>query len=443
MRTTTKWLAAVAVGAMAIGGMTACSSSSGGDAKSTKTLTYWASNQAPTIQGDQKILKAELATFTKQTGIKVNVEVVPWSNLYNRILTAVSSGDGPDVLSIGNTWATSLQSSGAFVPFEGDALKAIGGKSKFIASSYATGGAEGKAPTSVPLYGLAYSMYYNTKMFKAAGITTPPATWTDFVADAKKLTKDTDGDGKIDQWGVTMAGSSVSNNAHQAFIRGLQNGGALYNKSGKPTFASAGEVKGIKEWVDLMGSDKVVNPSDAESVNGSDMAATFAEGKAAMFFDQAPGSSLAARNFKDYAAAPVPMETADATGLLGTQSHVAGINLSIFKNTKNLSGSEKLVKFMTSVPAQKSLNKSYASLPVVKDAYSDPSFSSTEITLKQKTLADHAQPMPLQASEGQMETLVGTAIKNLLAKAAQGQSVSESDVKSALEDANSQMTAGQ
>ncbi|MBF4575999.1 sugar ABC transporter substrate-binding protein [Frondihabitans sp. VKM Ac-2883] len=443
MRTTTKWLAAVAVGAMTIGGMTACSSSSGGDANSTKTLTYWASNQAPTIQGDQKILKAELAKFTEETGIKVNIEVIPWTNLYNKILTAVSSGDGPDVLSIGNTWATSLQSSGAFVPFEGDALKAIGGKDKFVASSYATGGAEGKAPTSVPLYGLSYSMYYNTKMFKAAGIDTPPATWDEFVADAKKLTKDTDGDGQIDQWGVTMAGSSVSNNAHQAFVRGLQNGGALYDADGKPTFASDGEVKGIKQWVDLIGADKVVNPSDAESVNGSDMAATFADGKAAMFFDQAPGASLAARNFTDYAAAPVPMETADATGLLGTQSHVAGINLSIFKNTGNLSGSEKLVKFMTSVPAQQSLNKSFASIPVVTDAYDDPAFKTAAIKLKQEILKDHAQPMPLQVSEGQMETLVGTAIKNLLAQAAQGKDVSESDVKSALEDANSQMTASQ
>ena len=74
---------------------------------------------------------------------------------------------------------------------------------------------------------------------------------------------------------------------------------------------------------------------------------------------------------------------------------------------------------------------------------SDPAFKTEQIALKQKTLAEHAQPMPLQVSEGQMETLVGTAIKNLLAQAAQGKSVSEADVKAALEDANSQMTASQ
>ncbi|WP_423918761.1 ABC transporter substrate-binding protein [Frigoribacterium sp. 2-23] len=442
MQTKFRWLAAAAVTALAMGGMTACSSS-GSDGGDAKTITYWASNQAPTVQKDEEILKQSIDRYTKETGIKVDLEVIPWSDLYNRILTAVSSGEGPDVLNIGNTWAVSLQSSGAFVPWEGDALKEIGGQDRFVQSSWATGGAEGQAPTSVPLYGLSYSLYYNTKMFEAAGITEPPATWDEFVADAKKLTIDTNGDGTIDQWGVTMAGSSVSNNAHQAFVRGLQNGGSLYTKDGKPQFDNDGVVKGVKEWVDLIAADKVVSPSDAESVNGSDMAATFAQGKAAMFFDQAPGANLAARDFKDYAAAPVPLEKAGATGLEGTMSHVAGINISVFKNSKNVSASEDFVKFLTSDDEQKYLNTSFSSLPVVTSAYDDTAFQTPEIQLKKEILSDHAQPMPLFSSEGQMETLVGTAIKNLLAQAAQGKAVSESDVKSALSDANSQMSTGQ
>ena len=36
-----------------------------------------------------------------------------------------------------------------------------------------TGGAAGKDPTSVPLYGLAYGLYYNKAMFAAAGIQPP------------------------------------------------------------------------------------------------------------------------------------------------------------------------------------------------------------------------------------------------------------------------------
>ncbi|MGP5218137.1 ABC transporter substrate-binding protein [Arthrobacter rhombi] len=441
MKTTKKWAAALSIGTLVLG-LSACGSSSNddvGDAKAGGTITYWASNQGTSVTDDERVLKESIDRYTEETGTKVELEVIPWSDLYNRILTAVSSGDGPDVLNIGNTWAVSLQASGAFLPWEGDALEKIGGQDRFVQTSWATGGAEGEAPTSVPLYGLSYSMYYNTKMFKEAGIESPPATWDDFVADAKKLTKDTNDDGKTDQWGVSLAGASVTNNAHAAFIRGLQNGESLYDADGKPQFAADGVVKGVNQWVQLMGSDGVVNPSMAEAQNGSDMVEDFAAGKSAMFFDQAPGKTLNARDMKDYKAAPVPMMTADATGLEGTQSHVAGINVSVFDNSDNKAAAVDFVKHLTSDDEQKYLNKEFTALPVVTAAYDDEAFQSDEITLKKDILANHAQPMPLYPSESQMETLVGTAVKNLFAKIAQGQKVSEADVKKALDNANSQM----
>ena len=45
---------------------------------------------------------------------------------------------------------------------------------------------------------------------------------------------------------------------------------------------------------------------------------------------------------------------------------MAGINLSIFKNTKNPDGALKFVKFMTSKEQQKTLDKPFTALPVVK-----------------------------------------------------------------------------
>ena len=47
-------------------------------------------------------------------------------------------------------------------------------------------------------------------------------------------------------------------------------------------------------------------------------------------------------------------------------SFMAGINLSIFKNTKNTDGALKFVKFMTSKEQQKTLDKPFTALPVVK-----------------------------------------------------------------------------
>ncbi|MCB5282414.1 MULTISPECIES: sugar ABC transporter substrate-binding protein [unclassified Arthrobacter] len=440
MKNPIKVLSALAATASLAFGMTACGGSS--QATNSDTITYWASNQGNSLEDTAAKLKPSLDRFTEKTGVKVKLEVIGWSDLYNRILTAVTSGDGPDVLNIGNTWAVTLQETGAFEPVEGALLEAVGGKDRFLQTSWSTGGADGKAPTSVPLYGLAYNMYYNPKMFKEAGIEAPPVTWDEFVADAKKLTKDTNGDGKPDQWGFTAAGASVSANSHQAFVRGLQNGGALFDKDGKPTFDSAAQVEGVKQWVDLMATDKVMSPSDAEISDGSQKVDNLINGKAAMVFDQSPVKNFEARGFTDWAVAPIPMMKAGASGPEGTQSHVAGINLSVFKNSKNKENAIKLAGWLTSDAEQVALNKAYRSLPVVSSVSSDAAFQTDEVKLKNDALANHALPMPLIPKEGQMETLTGTAIKNLFAKAATG-TVTEADVQSALKDANNQMVAAQ
>lgn len=432
-------LSALAATATLAFGMTACGGSS---QASSDTITYWASNQGNSLEDTAAKLKPSLDRFTEKTGVKVQLEVIGWNDLYNRILTAVTSGDGPDVLNIGNTWAVTLQETGAFEPVEGPLLEAVGGKDRFLKTSWSTGGADGKTPTSVPLYGLAYNMYYNPKMFKEAGIEKPPATWDEFVADAKKLTKDTNGDGKPDQWGFTAAGASVSANSHQAFIRGLQNGGSLFDKDGKPTFDSAAQVKGVKQWIDLMATDKVMSPSDAEISDGAQKVDNLINGKAAMLFDQSPVKNFEARGFTDWAVAPVPMMAAGASGPEGTQSHVAGINLSVFKNSKNKENAIKLAGWLTNDAEQVALNKAFRSLPVVSSVSSDAAFQTEEVKLKNDALANHALPMPLIAKEGQMETLTGTAIKNLYAKAATG-TVTEADVQAALKDANNQMAAAQ
>ncbi|MET3921203.1 sugar ABC transporter substrate-binding protein [Arthrobacter sp. UYEF20] len=440
MKNPLKVLSAVAATAAMALGLSACGG--GGQASSTDTITYWASNQGNSLEDTAAKLKPSLDRFTEKTGVKVKLEVIGWNDLYNRILTAVTSGDGPDVLNIGNTWAVTLQETGAFEPVEGALLDAVGGKDRFLKTSWSTGGADGKTPTSVPLYGLAYNMYYSPTMFKAAGIEKPPVTWDEFVADAKKLTKDTNGDGKPDQWGFTAAGASVSANSHQAFVRGLQNGGSLFDKDGKPTFDSAAQVKGVKQWIDLMATDKVMSPSDAEISDGAQKVENLINGKAAMLFDQSPVKTFEARGFTDWAVAPVPMMAAGASGPEGTQSHVAGINLSVFKNSKNKENAIKLAGWLTNDAEQAALNKAYRSLPVVSGASSDAAFQTEEVKLKNDALANHALPMPLIANEGQMETLTGTAIKNLYAKAATG-TVSEADVQAALKDANNQMAAAQ
>lgn len=417
----------------------------GGESLEGQTITYWASNQGATIDEDKEVIGRAVDEFKKETGITVEFKVIPWSDLYNNILTATTSGEGPDVLNIGNTWSASLQATGAFVPFEGGDLEAIGGREKFVETSWAASGAEGKTPTSVPLYGLSYGLFYNKAMFEEAGIQGPPETWDEFVEDAKKLTRDTDGDGRPDQWGVAVEGASITENAHFAFILGRQQGGRLFDEAGNPTFDTPENVRAVKQYIDFMGEDGIAAPSNAEYSTGTQSVADFANGKAAMLIVQNNAENTIKSNGMkqdEYGVAKVPLPDPMPAGGEPIMSHVAGINVSVFNNTDNKEAALEFVRFLTSKEQQVELNEEFGSLPITKEAQRDPAFSSGNLKTFNEILANNAAPMPLIPEEGQMETVVGDALKGLFAKAATGGAVSEDDVRAALKEANEKMASG-
>jgi multiple sugar transport system substrate-binding protein len=411
-------------------------SNSNPSADAGTTLTYWASNQGTSLDNDKQVLGPELAKFTAQTGIKVNLEVVPWSDLLNRVLAATTSGKGPDVVNIGNTWSASVQATGAFMPFDDAALNAVGGKSRFLAGSMSATGAVGQPPVAVPLYSLAYALYYNKKQFAAAGIANPPATWDEFEADAKKLTTP-------DHWALALEGGSKTENIHSAFMLSQQQGGSFFDASGKATFNTPQNVAGIKQYIDFMQTDKIVNPSDAQYSNGTEALKDFATGTVSMVFWQAASGSLKqlGMNPDDIGVAPIPLPAKMPDGGKKVTSMVAGINLAIFKNTQHKDAALKFVKFMTSTPEQEILNKTYGSLPSVSDAYSDPAFQTASVKVFKDILSNSAAPMPPVAGESQFETLVGTAMNHLMADAATGKTVTSDDIANALQAAQQQVTS--
>ncbi|GHB94602.1 MULTISPECIES: ABC transporter substrate-binding protein [Streptomyces rochei group] len=397
------------------------------------TLTYWASNQGANLEVDKKVLQPELDKFEKETGIEVKLEVVPWSDLLNRILTATTSGQGPDVLNIGNTWSASLQAGGALLPWDEKNFEAIGGRDRFVESALGSTGAQGQDPAAVPLYSMAYALYYNKKMFADAGIEKPPATWEELVETGKRLSRD-------GAWGLGAEGSNLSNNIHQVFVLAKQHGADFFTADGRADFTSDGAVAAVKQYVDLMAKDKIIAPGNAEYAQNQSLS-DFAKDKTAMVLWQTASATFEAQGMDEdeWGVAPAPVQSGKPGPGKATNSMVAGINMAVFKNTKNIDGAKKFVKFMTSDEEQVILNKAYGSIPPVKAAQQDPAFSAPALTVLRDTLADSATALPQVPEESQFETVVGTAVKELFADAAAGRAVTTESVRAKLEKAQQQM----
>jgi multiple sugar transport system substrate-binding protein len=132
------------------------------------------------------------------------------------------------------------------------------------------------------------------------------------------------------------------------------------------------------------------------------------------------------------------------TGGEDVASFVAGINLSIFKNTKNKDAALDFVKFMTSKETQATVDKPFTALPVIKGGTVNFTDNPAEAKTFQTILETRAEPLPLLPEEAAYETNVGNAVNALVAQAATGKEVTDADVKDALQEAEDKMaTSGQ
>ncbi|KPI18026.1 hypothetical protein OV450_7954 [Actinobacteria bacterium OV450] len=193
--------AAAAVAAISVLA-TACTGQSGGaaadDPDKDVTLNLWHGWSAPS---EVKAIEANIARFEKaHPNIKVKVTGNMTDDKINQALRA--GGDkAPDVVSSFTTDSVGkFCNSGAFADLNPFLHKSGVDKAKVFPRTLLEYTQFNGNQCTLPLLNDAYGLVYNKDAFKAAGITEPPKTWSQFAEYAQRLTKP-NGD-SYDQLGV-------------------------------------------------------------------------------------------------------------------------------------------------------------------------------------------------------------------------------------------------
>jgi multiple sugar transport system substrate-binding protein len=122
---------------------------------------------------------ATLALFTKETGIKVNMDDQNYNNQYQKISTQGQAGTpGDDLVEIDTIWTGSFAAAGFTLDLT-DYLPASV-KKQIAAPSLAAVGYKDKL-YGVPEYNSSKHFFYNKKMLDSVGLTRPPATLTEML----------------------------------------------------------------------------------------------------------------------------------------------------------------------------------------------------------------------------------------------------------------------
>ncbi|MEA2582267.1 MAG: multiple sugar transport system substrate-binding protein [Thermomicrobiales bacterium] len=173
----------------------------------------------------------------------------------------------------------------------------------------------GESQTCMPQNASSLVVYYNVDLFRQNHVALPHAEWTwdQFVATAKALTQDTDGDGQTDQYGVVVDPQMYR---FVSFI--WSNGGEIVDNVDNPTTLTLDTpeaVEAIEDFVHLGVSGAGVVPSEAE-VQAEDDQARFMRGGAAMYL-QSRREVPTLREIEGFTwdVAPLPVQDVPATVL--------------------------------------------------------------------------------------------------------------------------------
>jgi len=395
------------------------------------SIDYWSPPQAGLNEsGTQALLQPLIDGFKAETGITVNVQVVDWSSLLSKITAAIASNTGPDVLAGGNTWNGIYSDTGGVVAWTPEMIEKIGGMSQFVPAFVGTMGYPGKDPVSIPIGGGTWQLVYNKKILADASITEMPKTWDEFIAAAQKTTNPSAG-----IWGVGSDISNVSNMTTWLWILLRQWGGDFFDpQTGKATVNSDAAVQSVQFFLDWIGKHKIMSPQNAQ-YNASQAEQDFNNGKLAFLFTQ--GKSALTLPEDQYGAALLPMREANPPKPEAVMSHVAGENVIILTSSAKQEAAIKWVKYLLSTDVNIEKNLKNGSIPVTLEAAKSDKFSSAVDKIDIEIVENYAQPQPINSDDGPLSQAYARAVGQLAGRVANGEPVTESDIRNALDEVQS------
>lgn len=162
-----------------------------------------------------------------------------------KILTQLAGGAGPDVFYIEDVQIPAFVAKGVVMD-----LNPFIEKDKFDMNDFFPHVLEvfryGENFYCLPVHFSTEALFYNKTMFDGGGINYPNTSWTwdTYLEGAKRLTEDTNGDGRLDQFGTVRTAN--------LFELIKANGGRLFNEDNTKCLLNTTEsIEAVQSYVDL------------------------------------------------------------------------------------------------------------------------------------------------------------------------------------------------
>lgn len=289
-------------------------------ASQSRTLDVWLMNgSAP-----DAVVSALNADFkASHPNVTVKVELQQWNGIAAKTNAALSTSSPPDVLEMGNTLVSGFATAGGLADLT--SKKSALGSNGWLESLTEAGTVNGKL-YGVPYYAGDRVVIYNKDLFAQAGITAPPTTRDELVADGQKLMTKFHGVSGFS--GLYLPGKDW----YAIFSWVFDNGGKIATQSGSKWSGSleSSDAQAALAWVKDMRAKVGTAPGDGDETKDDP---AFEAGQAAMVIEPGWHVGVIGKDKPDLASKvgvfPIPGSSGPAPVFLG------GSNLGIGSKSKN------------------------------------------------------------------------------------------------------------
>ncbi len=298
--------------------------------------------------------------------IDIQIEVVPWDVLQQKLTTDISAGANADLAIIGTRWLIDYVAAGIAEPLDDYMTDEFKGRffETFLTPSIMDGQTYG-----LPIAASARAMYYNADLLAEAGVAEPPATWDELVEAARAVTALP----ADDVYGFGLQGKEIETDVYFYYAM-WSFGGNILDDDGSSGLDSEAAIQAAQLYETLI--DEGLTQPGVTAYNREDVQNLFKQGRIGMMITAPFLRTQIAEEAPDLNYGVVPVPAASTSATYGVTDSII-----MFSNSGAKEAAWQFLDFIFQTEWRTKFTIGEGFLPVTKGEAADEFFANDE-TLK-------------------------------------------------------------
>ncbi|MBN7758838.1 sugar ABC transporter substrate-binding protein [Nitratireductor aquimarinus] len=332
-------------------------------------------------------------------GSEIQVEVVPWDVLLQKLTTDISGGANADLSIIGTRWLIDFVDQGIAAPLDDYLTQDF--KDRFFPVFLEPSVMQEKT-YGLPVAASARAMYYNKDLFEQAGITEVPDTWDELAEAARKIGALGD-----DIAGFGLQGKEIETDVYFYYAFWAY-GGELVEEDGTSGLDSDAGYKAAEMYKSLI--DSGATQPGVTSYNREDVQNLFKQGKVGMMITAPFLSNQIKEEAPDlkYGVAAIPAGPEGDRGTYGVTDSII-----MFENSENKDLAWKFLDQLFTTEWRAKFTSGEGFLPVNPEVAAQPAFADNADLKEFTALLPDARFAPVIAGWEEIAATTSDAVQTI------------------------------